>query len=679
MELLAPAGSIETLVAAIDAGADAVYFGLSELNARRGAANIAHGELADAVRLAHQKGTKAYLAINTDIAQREIRLCAKYLELAAENSVDAVIVKDPAIFKMIPFFPSLQFHLSTQAGISSSMGVAAVRDFGFKRVVLPRELSLEEIRSASSVPGIETEIFIQGALCFSVSGRCLLSSWLGGRSGNRGLCASPCRFNWRASASDERLFSMRDLCLIEKIPEIIRSGAASLKIEGRLKNAEWVAKTVAFYRDALDGKDKSQNLDALAELASYAGRSLTQGYFENKLDELTGDSARPGSCSQEALLPPDSRPTSIEISVEKIKDAFHCAFKCGSFSDQIQISAGKSDERRLKDFTDIAEGLRLKKFQGYPPVELTSPSPDLKLPSGAVKQILEGLGKFMHSISKKSTGHPKIKIRPELQEMIEAHSHGYSADNLKSVSDAPNLIRFKDWDKFCEFRKNSRECTALIENPSLENLSSPANDDSTKCAVAFPPVIYESSVDNLSEIARICAQNGIQIEANSWDGWKIAKVSGAEILGGIGLMVLNSMAAAFLVEKGCLHATASIEADDEKLRDLCAASSVPIALYVFGRPLLMISRAKLPHNSGKCDEHFEILDRSGESFHVSKESDLTCVRPAKYFSFDGAGLNDIRVAVICADAPPQGQAQTKDPRNSLPEQMKRKFANAELK
>ena len=194
IELLAPAGSPLVLRSAIGAGADAVYFGLKELNARIGAENFNQENLAENIRFVHEHNAKAYLTLNIDISQRELGQAARQLELARQCKVDAVLIKDPAVLKLMPCFPELDFHFSTQAGISSSAGVKAAKELGIKRVVLGRELTIGEIKSASAVDGMETEVFIQGALCFSISGRCLISSWLGGRSGNRGLCASPCRF-----------------------------------------------------------------------------------------------------------------------------------------------------------------------------------------------------------------------------------------------------------------------------------------------------------------------------------------------------------------------------------------------------------------------------------------------------------------------------------------------------
>ncbi|MDD5657520.1 MAG: U32 family peptidase, partial [Elusimicrobia bacterium] len=197
LELLAPAGDGFAFSAALEAGADSIYLGLDGLNARRRAANFRPSEFARAAARAHARGVRVYLTLNVDVGERELGEAARALALARSCGADAVLVRDPALLELKAAFPGLEFHLSTQAGAASSADARAAARLGAARAVLARELTLREIAAASAVPGIETEVFAQGALCFSVSGRCLLSSWAGGRSGNRGACASPCRVPWR--------------------------------------------------------------------------------------------------------------------------------------------------------------------------------------------------------------------------------------------------------------------------------------------------------------------------------------------------------------------------------------------------------------------------------------------------------------------------------------------------
>jgi putative protease len=289
LELLAPAGDFAALEAALDAGADAVYFGLKILNARRSAKNFSPAEFSRAVQAVHARKARAFLTLNTDLGQRDLGQAARILEFARQCGVDAVLVRDPGLLILRPEYPGMEFHFSTQSCMANSADAAAAAALGADRVVLARELTLAEIAAASAVPGLASEVFVQGALCFSVSGRCLLSSWIGGRSGNRGACTSPCRVSWSAAGSPAGTpFSMLDLAVIDRLAELQRAGVKALKIEGRLKNAAWVRRAVGLYRRALAGEDTAA-LRAEAEgLGAYTGRAMTSGYFDARRDRLTG-------------------------------------------------------------------------------------------------------------------------------------------------------------------------------------------------------------------------------------------------------------------------------------------------------------------------------------------------------------------------------------------------------
>jgi collagenase-like PrtC family protease len=289
MELLAPAGDWDCLEAAVRAGADAVYFGFSHLNARRRAKNFTESEVSQAVQFLHQHGRRAYLTLNIDLATRELGLALQMLRMAAEAGFDAVLVRDPALLAVRPAFPTLEFHFSTQTCMANSADVAAAQQLGARRVVLAREMSLEEIAAASQVPGIQTEVFAQGALCFSVSGRCLMSSWVGGRSGNRGLCASPCRAPWTVNAQPAgHPLSMHDLCTLDWLDRLQAAGVAALKIEGRLKSPAWVEQAVRIYRQALEGQPLEPLKRQALRLTDYTGRDLTDGYLAGRRQGLTG-------------------------------------------------------------------------------------------------------------------------------------------------------------------------------------------------------------------------------------------------------------------------------------------------------------------------------------------------------------------------------------------------------
>ncbi len=296
-ELLAPAGSLLAGVAALDAGADAVYFGLGNFNARDRASNFSLDDASRIVSYAHKSGKKAYLALNTLIKESELELFASCLANAVVLRADAVIVQDIAAVQIAKrFFPSLKIHASTQMGIHNSPGVVAAANMGIGRVILERQTTIAEIemilrnsQSALAAAGkspVELEIFIHGALCCSLSGVCLFSSWIGGRSGNRGKCAQPCRRSFIDGKGAEGFFlSTKDLSLAEKIPQLRKLGISSFKIEGRLKKPDYIAGVVSAYRILIDAPDwdiaRSKD-KALKILSGLSSRECSAGFSDQK-------------------------------------------------------------------------------------------------------------------------------------------------------------------------------------------------------------------------------------------------------------------------------------------------------------------------------------------------------------------------------------------------------------
>ena len=286
-ELLAPAGSFEALLAAVEGGADAVYFGGRAMNARAFAKNFDGEETARAIDYLHLHGRRAYVTLNTLLSTRELEGALEYAAELYRLGVDALIVADLGLMRLLKReIPRLELHASTQASVHSSAGADLLCDeLGVSRVVLARELSLENIRSAVDHAKPEIEIFLHGALCVSHSGQCLFSSLVGGRSGNRGACAQPCRLPYGGNYP----LSLRDLCLAEHIPALIDSGVSSLKIEGRMKSPTYVHGVSRIYRRLLDeGRGARQN--ELAELARLFSRGgFTDRYLSGRHDKpMTG-------------------------------------------------------------------------------------------------------------------------------------------------------------------------------------------------------------------------------------------------------------------------------------------------------------------------------------------------------------------------------------------------------
>lgn len=285
VELLAPAGNYDALLGAVNAGADAVYLGGEQYGARAYADNFSRDEIISGIRLAHIYHKKIYLTINTLVKERELEGLYDFLLPFYEAGLDGVIIQDLGVLAYVRrYFPGLELHASTQMTLTGSEGVSFLKEYGVSRVVPARELSLEEIKNLKET-GAEVEIFIHGAMCYCYSGQCLFSSILGGRSGNRGRCAQPCRLPYEINGGKECFpLSMRDMCTIDLLPELIESGVDSFKIEGRMKKPSYVAGVTAIYRKYIDQYYEKGSIHVSAQdrqlLSSlYIRSKIGDGYF----------------------------------------------------------------------------------------------------------------------------------------------------------------------------------------------------------------------------------------------------------------------------------------------------------------------------------------------------------------------------------------------------------------
>ncbi|KAA0892269.1 peptidase U32 family protein [Oryzomonas rubra] len=285
-ELLAPAGSLESFFAAMEKGADAVYAGMRDFSARARAKNFTLGQMERMLAYAHGHGRRIYITLNTLVNEKELPQLVDTLAALAGMRVDGVILQDLAVARLIRrHFPTIPLHASTQLTIHNTAGVKMLEELGFQRAVLARELALDEVAAIAAATPVEIETFIHGALCFSVSGQCFFSSYLGGHSGNRGRCAQPCRRLYNHRGKEGHYFSTSDLSAIDMLPELARAGVKSLKIEGRMKSAEYVASVVEAYRLVLDAPERSRKeaLGAAKEILKYSfGRTPTKGFLASQ-------------------------------------------------------------------------------------------------------------------------------------------------------------------------------------------------------------------------------------------------------------------------------------------------------------------------------------------------------------------------------------------------------------
>ena len=287
IELLSPAGSPEGVIAAVQNGADAVYMGMGAFNARRGAKNFTDEEFVKAVRYCHVRGCKVYVTLNTLVNDREMRDAVAAAKLASDAGADALIVQDLGMSYAIRCaLPDIPLHASTQMSLHNLAGVEAAAEMGITRAVLARELSFEQIRFITKNASIETEVFVHGALCFCHSGQCYMSALIGRRSGNRGLCAQPCRLQYSLGGRmDDHPLSLKDNCLVDQIRRLEEAGVASLKIEGRMKRPEYTGIVTGVYAKAIREQRNPDKEEMELLEKTFSRQGFTQGYFiGDKLD-----------------------------------------------------------------------------------------------------------------------------------------------------------------------------------------------------------------------------------------------------------------------------------------------------------------------------------------------------------------------------------------------------------
>ena len=360
VELLAPCGSYESFLAAVNAGADAVYLGGREFGARAYAENFSEEELVSAIRQAHLFGVKVYLTVNTLVKEREFSRIYGYIQPLYEAGLDGVIVQDMGVLGFLKeYFPDLKFHASTQMTITGIYGASYLKEAGCERIVPARELSLEEIKYIKEKVPVEIEAFIHGAMCYCYSGQCLMSSMIGGRSGNRGRCAGPCRLPYKTAGKDGYFLSLKDMNTLEHIPELIEAGIDSFKIEGRMKKPEYVAGVVSVYRKYIDKYYEHISVRGSAIdpgdrriLADLYIRSETgNGYYFMSRGQEMLTLRKPGYNEADPALLKDLRETYIR---ELPKKALNIRMKCrageplyieGRLSDSLSDSSSDSREK----------------------------------------------------------------------------------------------------------------------------------------------------------------------------------------------------------------------------------------------------------------------------------------------------------------------------------------------
>ena len=604
MEILAPAGGQEQLIAAVRSGANAVYLGLKTMSARAGAANFSPEELCDAISYCKVRGVRVYAAINTLLKNSELDLAAENIRVCARAGVDGVLIQDPAMIGLMKSIcPDMPVHASTQMTIHNVSGAKACERLGFSRIVLARELSLEEIRTIAGAVTCEIEVFVHGAMCMSVSGACLMSSMLGGRSDNRGRCAQPCRLDFVNSHGRHYALSLKDMSYLSHARELAEAGVDSLKIEGRLKRPEYVAAAVNAAALALKGE--KYDGETLRNVFSRSG--FSDGYLTNKrTTDMFGARTAEDAAATAAALPRLHELYKNEYRGVNVDADFH-ADKDGNiraeFSDGVNTvaidrkvipGAGADAAGRITD--------SLRKSGGTPykvSVHKVDIPEGFNVPASAVNALRrdalaalsEARGKIVPYEIRPYTppGKPEIKNTVRLDRLIPRY------ESASQASGSGQAI----------FPLNE-----ILRNPELT--------DRFKVIAELPGFVFPSYEERVTaDVGKLAALGVDTVVADGPGGFITAKESGLKVIYGSGANIMNRLSVAFAAEQGASGAILSPEINARDIPDLNA--DIPVGIIAYGYLPLMSYRVcpvMGKNGCGGCDGRQQLTDRTGAKFTV---------------------------------------------------------------
>ncbi|MBQ2818921.1 MAG: U32 family peptidase [Clostridia bacterium] len=606
-EIMAPVGAQEQLLAAVRCGADAVYLGGKGFNARRNAANFDALDLAEAVKYCHQRGVRVYVTVNTVITDSEREELEREADYIAAAGADAVIIQDMATLRLFrEKYPTIERYASTQTAVHNVDGAKYLESCGFHSIVLARELSLAEMEKICAATPLKAEAFVHGAHCMSLSGGCYLSAMLGGRSGNRGLCAQPCRLDWHCGGGDHVL-SLKDMSLISHLREMINAGVTTLKIEGRMKRPEYVAAAVTACKNALEGKP--YDLKTLEAVFSRSG--FTDGYLMGKRDKsMFGYRTRDDVTAADNVLKSLAETYKNENPIIPVNMHFDLNADGGVLS----ISDGKNDvdikaptpEKAINRPLD-EQGARksLEKCGGTPYfVEEFSAEIEqgLMLSASSLNALRrEGLEKLSELRGKK----PEHKAHPFAWEKRGAFP-------LKRMR--PAL-----WARFYKARQVAGgEYLEKIILPLGEIGGSIIEKYGEKLVAQLPTLLFPDDETRLEQRLKEHKALGLKaVWTNNIYGIALGKRLGLDIHGGFGLNVLNTESLVHYEKDGLCSLTLSFELAAAKIRDL--GGSLPRGVVAYGSlPLMHFRNCPVKAFSGceKCGEKGALTDRTGTVFPV---------------------------------------------------------------
>ena len=618
IEILAPVGSEEMLRAAVFSGADAVYLGFSGFNARTGAGNFDADSLKEAVRFCHARGVAVHVALNTTVYGTELSALEQAIRAVAASGADAVICQDLAVATLIgKIAPQLPRHGSTQMSVHTLQGALELKELGFTRVVLARELSLPEVEHITKHCGIETECFIHGALCMSVSGQCYMSAFLGGRSGNRGSCAGPCRLPFEANALPEgkpgRLhhLSLKDNSAIDKLDKLQALGVASAKIEGRLRTPEYVAAAVSACLAGREGR--AYDRDLLKNAFSRSG--FTSGYLDGKIDgTMFGVRSEADAELTKKTLPmlrelyrrERSRvPVQMKLEIEEGGEKLTVTDADGNKA----FAYGDAEPQPAR--TDPTESLNrsLAKTGGTPfmaeKITVEMDGGPWFIPGSAVNEL------------RREALDALLKKREMLRSWPTTEEHVAALPQRTLPPRRTLRARFERWDQVPERALDGVEYLIL----PIAQADRVPREWRAKTLLELPRVMFgKLEQDPARRIAATQDAGFAGYEASNIAHLRLCR--GLPMTGGFGLNITNNAAAQFYAEQGLSSLLILPEVKDSDIASIAPARNgkpVPTGVMIYGHMPLMLTRAcplQNIHDCAHCDKTGVLTDRKAKKFPV---------------------------------------------------------------
>lgn len=608
-EILSPAGSPKALEAALRCGCDAVYVGGRRFSARAAAANFSDGELEQAVRLCHIRGVKLYLAINTLVFDNELEECKRAVEFAARIGVDGIITQDLCLIRIVKrCCPQMKLHASTQMSLHTKNGVLLAKELGFSRVVLSRELPKQTISQLSHL-GTETEIFVHTALCLSVSGQCYMSALIGSRSANRGACAQSCRLAVSAVKGHERYdLSLKDMSLLDVMDSVLETGVSSLKIEGRMKRPEYVAKATDSCVKACNGADP--DMSGLAAVFSRSG--FTRGYFEGRRSSAMFGRRQKEDLQLSASVQPQIHGLyRSEFKRDKVRFVFTAKQGC-----QVCLTAYDSHSNSFTARGDISE-----KAKGP------------GLTSEQVQKQLRKLGDTIYEFDsceceiENGLYVSPAQINALRRRVCEGLDEQRAMANDRRVSFENAEIA--DFDGECvncepkirivgtsieQLEKIDIDVTEFVILPLSACENGGVSAFGRKLMAQLPRFTFDEH--RIVERLEALKQSGLKhILATNLAHLRIGRELGLYVHTDFGLNVTNSVAVKMLAELGAVDVTASIELKAAQIRDLKRA--VPVGVLAYGRlDAMLTANCPIKQACGCSDCKGLLYDPTGREFAV---------------------------------------------------------------